>query len=374
MKIVLTGGGSGGHFYPLIAVTEELNKITREQNLLAPEIFFMSDKPYDKRLLFENDIIFKKVITGKLRRYFSVQNITDIFKTGWGIIAGFFTVFGIYPDIVFSKGGYTSFPAVLAARILRIPLIIHESDSVPGRANRWAGKFAGRIAVSYAEAAKFFPQGRTAWTGNPIRKEIQTPATGAHALLQFNRATPTILVLGGSQGALLINNVILEILPELLEEFQVIHQMGTANFKSVTEVISVILKDSPNKNRYRPFDYLAADSLRMAVGCADIIISRAGSTIFEIALWGKPSIIVPITDSHGDHQRENAVAYAKSGSCLVIEEANLKPHILISEVRRIINDSKLKKQMAESARRFAKPDAAEKIARAILGIALTHEQ
>src|SRR3989338_10595431 len=125
MKIVLTGGGSGGHFYPLIAVTEEINKITREQNLLAPEIFFMSDKPYDKRLLFENDIIFKKVITGKLRRYFSVQNITDIFKTGWGIIAGFFTVFGIYPDIVFSKGGYTSFPSVLSSPILRISLILH---------------------------------------------------------------------------------------------------------------------------------------------------------------------------------------------------------------------------------------------------------
>src|SRR5262245_12704460 len=123
----------------------------------------MSDTPYDERLLFDNDITFKKVPAGKLRRYFSLKNLSDTFKTAWGAIAAVVSVFSVYPDVVFSKGGYASFPAILAARIFRIPLVIHESDTVPGRTNQFAGKFARRIALSYAEAASYFPQDRIAW-------------------------------------------------------------------------------------------------------------------------------------------------------------------------------------------------------------------
>ena len=373
MKILLTGGGSGGHFYPLIAVAEELNRITAQEKLVKPELHFLSDSSYDEKMLFDNDISFTKVSAGKLRRYFSIKNIFDSFKTLWGAIKAVFAVFFIYPDVIFSKGGYASFPAVLASRILRIPLVIHESDTVPGRANQWAGKFAKRIAVSYPEASEFFPKDRVAWTGQPIRNEIKETAQGAHRLLAFDKNIPTILILGGSQGAAPINDAVLDILSELVKEFQVIHQTGANNLQTVTGMSRVILEESPSAMRYRPFDYLKGESLKMAAGAADIVVSRAGSAIFEIAFWGKPSVIIPISDSNGDHQRKNAIAYAKSGACLVIEEANLKPHILLSELRRLASDSSLKTRMSESARAFAKPDAAEKIARAILSLALRHE-
>ncbi|OHA17631.1 MAG: undecaprenyldiphospho-muramoylpentapeptide beta-N-acetylglucosaminyltransferase [Candidatus Taylorbacteria bacterium RIFCSPHIGHO2_01_FULL_46_22b] len=375
MKILLTGGGSGGHFYPLIAVAEELNRITHEEKLVTPELFFMSDAPYDQKALFDNDIVFKKVPAGKLRRYVSIQNFFDIFKTIWGTIHAFFTVFAIYPDVIFSKGGYGSFPATLAARILRIPLIIHESDSVPGRANAWAGKFATRIAVSFSNAVQYFPLKKTAWTGNPVRNEVKTLLReGVHQLLHFDAKVPTLLVLGGSQGAQLLNNTLLDVLNELVREFQVIHQTGPNNFKEVSNVSSVALQDNQFKNRYRPFSYLDTETLKMAAGAADIILSRAGAgAISEIAIWGKPSIIVPITDSNGDHQRKNAIEYEKSGACVVIEEGNLKPHILFADLKRLIEDKSLLQKMSAGAQQFAKPDAAEKVARGIIAIALKHE-
>ncbi len=375
MKIVLTGGGSGGHFYPLIAVAEEINKIVDEQKILKPDIYFLSDKPYDQKALFDNDIVFKKVTAGKLRQYFSIRNIFDPIKTGWGVIRALFTVFWIYPDVVFSKGGYASFPAVIAARMLRIPVVIHESDSVPGRANRWAGKFAKRIAVSYQEAATYFTGKNVALTGNPVRASLRSPSVaGAHELLRFDRTIPTILALGGSQGAEKINNAILDSLSELTKEYQIIHQAGSANLADVQSVSSTILRENEFSSRYRVFDFLHDDALRAAVAASDLIISRAGAgALSEIALWAKPSIIIPITSSNGDHQRKNALAYAKNGACIVIEEENLKPHILISEIRNILGNQELQKQMAGRARATAQPDAAEKIARTIISIALKHE-
>lgn len=373
MKILLTGGGSGGHFYPLVAVAEELNRITAEERLIKPELYFLSDKPYDEKALFDNDITFKRISAGKLRRYFSIKNFSDTFKTAWGIVRALFTVFNIYPDVIFSKGGYVSFPVIIASRLFRIPLVIHESDTVPGRTNVWAAKFAKRVAVSYPETADLFPKDKVAWTGQPMRKEILTLTPGARELLGFSKEIPTVLILGGSQGATLINDSILDILSELVKEFQIIHQTGAPNIDAVTKVSKIILKDSPNASRYRPFDYLLGDSLKMAAGAADFVISRAGSSIFEIAVWGKPSVIIPITDSNGDHQRKNAIAYLKSGACLVIEEANLKPHILLSELRRLVSDTQLRSQMSLNAKAFARTDGAEKIARTILNIALKHD-
>ena len=146
MKILLTGGGSGGHFYPIIAIAEELNELIKENRLVMPEIFYMSDEPYNEGLLYENNIIFKQVDTGKIRRNPSVlsllKNVIDIFKIILGSIKGLWMVFSIYPDVVFGKGGYASFPALFAARVLNIPVVIHESDTVPGKVNAWAGKFA----------------------------------------------------------------------------------------------------------------------------------------------------------------------------------------------------------------------------------------
>ncbi len=373
MKILLTGGGTGGHFYPLIAVAQSIRKIAKEKKLLDPELYYMAPTKYDEQALFENGIIFESSYAGKVRRYFSLLNITDAFKTAWGVMNAIISVWRIYPDVIFSKGGYVSFPVVCAAKLLRIPLIIHESDSKPGRVNLWAGKFAQKIALSYEQAASFFPQDKVAYTGNPIRKEITTAiTTGAREYLKLNDSIPVILILGGSQGSQRINDAIIDILPELVSKYYVIHQTGKNNIEEMTRTAQVVLNENRYADRYKPFAYLNSLALRMAAGTSNLIISRAGSQIFEIALWKVPSIIIPIPPEVSHDQTSNAFAYAAKGACSVIEEVNLTPHILQAEIERIIEKPEVHSRMSESAGSFARLDAADIIAKELISIGLRH--
>jgi len=376
MKIVFTGGGTGGHFYPIIAVTQRVNKIIDDEKILGAKLYYISDSPYDKDALFENGLLYEEVNAGKMRKYFSFKNFSDIFKTGFGVIGGVFKLFSIYPDVVFGKGGYASFPTILAARILRIPVLIHESDSAPGRVNKWGGRFAKKVAVSFKEAADYFPKKTVAWTGQPIRSEIEYPAEHNKALEYFKLESnlPVILILGGSQGAEIINNTILDALPKLTKNYQIIHQTGVRNLKMVTERANVILTGNQNKSRYVPIDFLNSLQLKMAAGASNIIISRAGSFLFEFASWGIPSILVPITNTNEDHQRKNAFNYARAGACSVIEEMNMTANILCSEIDRIVGDKTIWERMKKNALAFNKPDAAEKIARELVDMALEHEK
>jgi UDP-N-acetylglucosamine--N-acetylmuramyl-(pentapeptide) pyrophosphoryl-undecaprenol N-acetylglucosamine transferase len=376
MKIVFTGGGTGGHFYPIIAVAEKVNKIIDQENIIGAKLYYISDSPYDKEMLFENGLLYEEVASGKMRTYFSMKNFSDIFKTLFGVINAIYKLFSIYPDVVFGKGGYASFPTLFAARILRIPVIIHESDSAPGRVNKWAGYFAKKIAVSFIEAAEYFPKKKVAWTGQPIRVEIENPASRKEALEYFKLESniPVVLVLGGSQGAELINNTILDALPRLLENYQVIHQTGVKNFQAVMDRAEVVLGDSSNKLRYVSMPFLNPLAMKMAAGAATIIISRAGSTLFEIASWGVPSILVPFKESNADHAKKNAFNYARAGACSVVEEMNMTANILSAEIERITNDKVDYDNMAKNAKAFVKPDAAMKIARALVDIALSHEK
>lgn len=375
MKIVFTGGGTGGHFYPIIAVVQKVNKIIDEEKILGVKLYFISDGPYDKQALVENSLEFIQIDAGKRRTYFSFKNFTDFFKMGFGTLNAVYQIFSMYPDVVFGKGGYASFPTVFAAKILRIPVVIHESDSVPGRVNKWAGRFAKKVAISFPEAAQYFPKKTTAWTGHPIRAEIEQAAPKDKALEYFKleKDLPVIVILGGSQGAELINNVVLDSLPRLLKNFQIIHQTGVRNFKMVTGRADVVLKDNPNKIRYTPVPFMNPLMMKMAAGAATIIVSRAGSTLFEIASWGVPSILVPFTESHGNHSKKNAFSYARSGACVVIEEMNMTANILSSELERILSDSALLEKMKAGANSFNKPEAASKIAHELLAMALEHE-
>jgi len=373
MKILLTGGGTGGHFYPLIAVAESIRKIAKEEKLLNADIYYMAPAKYDEMALFENGIIYESSYAGKMRRYFSLLNVTDLFKTAFGVIHAIISVWRIYPDVVFGKGGYVSFPVLFAARILGIPVIIHESDSHPGRVNLWAGKFAKKIAISYKQAAEFFPKDKVAFTGNPVRKDIVTSITeGAREYLKLDDTLPTILILGGSQGSQKINDAVIDILPELVKKYYVIHQTGKNNIEEMTNTAAVILNESIHRDRYKPFAYLNSLALRMAAGASSLIISRAGSQIFELALWQIPSIIIPIPPEISHDQTSNAFAYAASGACSVIEEVNLSPHILAAEIDRIIEKPGIAEAMKKGAAAFAHKDAADTIARAILEIALSH--
>ncbi len=276
--------------------------------------------------------------------------------------------------MVFGKGGYASFPTLLAAKIFRIPVVIHESDAEPGRVNRWAGKFAQKIAVSYPEAAQFFPKDKVAVTGNPVRKAALFPAReGAYEFLKLRHDMPVIFITGGSQGAQAINEVVLAALPQLIEKYQIVHQTGQDNFKDLEGRARVVLANSLHAEHYKPYDYLNDLAMRMTAGVAILVISRAGSTIFEIAGWGLPSIIIPIPEPISHDQTKNAFSYARSGACVVIEQNNLTPGLLIAEIQRIFDKPELSKKMAEAARNFARPDAAKAIANALIDIALSHE-
>ena len=222
MKIVFTGGGTGGHFYPIIAVAREMNAIAREKKLFELKLFYFGPDPYDSRALYENGIGFKQSTAGKLRRYFSLLNFSDLFKTTLGSIRSIWQLYRIYPDVVFSKGGYASFPTVLAARILRIPVVIHESDASPGRVNSWAGKFARKVAVSYPETSGFFEtkNKNVALTGNPIRRELyDIGKKSGNDFLKFDLEVPTLLIIGGSQGSQRINDAVLDSLAKLVEKY-----------------------------------------------------------------------------------------------------------------------------------------------------------
>ena len=377
MKILFTGGGSGGHFYPIIAVAEALNDMTRERKILEPKLYYAAPDPYDKEVLIANNITFVATAAGKRRHYFSILNFFDFFKTAWGVVRALLRVFFLYPDVVFGAGGYASFPTLLAARIFRIPVVIYATDTVPSRVNRWAGRFAVKVAVSFPEAAEFFPKDKVAHTGNPVRKSAMLPAReGGHEFLKFKKEIPTLVVLGGSQGAHALNDCLLDALPRLLQKYQIVHQTGERNLKEVQGRADIVLGNNFElKERYKAFGYLNDVALRMAAGAAALVISRAGAgSIFEIASWGLPSIVVPIPEDVSHDQTKNAFAFARAGATSVVEQNNLTPGLLVSEVDRILGKPELARGMGEKARAFARPDAAKTIANALLDIALSHEQ
>ncbi|MDR3546920.1 MAG: UDP-N-acetylglucosamine--N-acetylmuramyl-(pentapeptide) pyrophosphoryl-undecaprenol N-acetylglucosamine transferase [Candidatus Pacebacteria bacterium] len=378
MKIVFTGGGTGGHFYPIIAIAEAIRAEARERDLLDPELYFVSSKPFDAQALFANGIAFIQCPAGKVRRYFSLANISDLFVTVWGTLRAIGILFSIYPDVVFSKGGYASVPTILAAHFLRIPIVIHESDAKPGRANILAARYAYRIGVAFDSVAEYLPlksRPNIARVGIPVRAALVHPEVeGAKQLLGLDPELPTVLILGGSLGSSRINDMVIGGLNELMAIANVIHQTGKDNFKEVEAESSVILEKSEHKNRYHAFPYLSAESLRQAASAADIIVSRAGSsTINEISLWSKPAILIPIPESVSHDQRTNAYAYARTGAAVVLEEENMSPHVLVSEVHRILTTPGVAESMAQHSSSFANPDAARSIADELITIGLSHD-
>jgi UDP-N-acetylglucosamine--N-acetylmuramyl-(pentapeptide) pyrophosphoryl-undecaprenol N-acetylglucosamine transferase len=370
-RIVLVGGGSGGHFYPLIAVAERLNDLKAQgQNL---ELYYMGPEKYNEDELTRNNLQFVKIPTGKRRKYFSVLNFFDTFKIFFGFFFAVGKLYIIYPDAVFSKGGYTSVPVVLAAWVLRIPIMIHESDTKAGSANRLGARLARYIAISFDDAAKFFPAYKTALTGIPLRREFLQPAANPMAQLGLPSDKPLLFVTGGSLGSQRINNLILESLDDLLPHFAIFHQTGEKNEQTVRQSSAQLITDTSLLAHYFVKGTLTGHEMHLAQSAATIIISRAGTgTIFEIAQKGKPSIIIPIPEDVSHDQRTNAYAYARSGAASVLEEANLTDSLLTSEINRIMHDTETYTAMSTAAKTFARGDAGVTIANTLIGITKEH--
>lgn len=369
MKILFVGGGTGGHFYPLIAVAEEIRDLQPNA-----ELYYIGPDPYNQK---ELDILSIKYIycpAGKVRRYFSVQNFIDFFRTLAGIFVAWYKLFILYPDVIFSKGSFTSVPVLLLARFYRIPVVIHESDSKPGRANKLAKKFARYIGIAYSDVASYFPETKIARVGIPIRRALKQKIADPFAELGIPNDKPLIYVTGGSSGAERLNALILDSLSLLLPQYRIFHQTGPENEKVITQSAQALLLNQPDLLQYYYVKgSIPSTTVSALLQASALVITRAGSTtLFEVALHGKPAIVIPIPEDISHDQRTNAYSYARSGAGSVIEEHNLTKHLLQAEIQSIMTDPGKYKKMSEGAKAFSAPDAGKTIAEVITSIAFEH--
>ena len=371
IRICLTGGATGGHLFPLVFVGKEIKKIAEKENLPI-KIFYLGTKPFKEEILKNEDIDVYFLPEVKLRKYLSFKNLIDIFKLPYAFVLAFYHLFRLMPNLIFSKGGPTSLAIVFAGWLLRIPIFIHESDTLPGLTNRISSFFAKKIFLAFEYAKKYFPEKKTIVVGQPIDTQLLQEKAIFEDYQRFNLDPhrKIILVLGGSQGSKFLNDLIVEALPQLLNLAQVIHQTGEKNYQDVYFYAKgVLLEKNPEKLKdYHPFPFLNHNDLIILMKLSDLVIARAGSgTIFELASLGKPSILIPIEEKvAGLHQLMNARIYDKAGACRVLEEKNAKPHLLVSLVEDILTNEKLMNELKESALNFAKIDASLKIAEEII--------
>lgn len=365
MKILFTGGGTGGHVFPIVAIARELRRLYGKDDL---ELFYIGPKDeFGLILLSQEDFTIKTIFGGKIRRYFSWQNLVDVlFKIPLGVLQSFYLLFTIQPKLVFSKGGSGSIAVTFSAKVLGIPLFIHESDIVPGLSNRTSFAWAAKTFVSFPKTEYFEPS-KTILTGNPIRKELlEGDKEKARKLFNLTFEKPVILFCGGSQGAQFINDFVLNVLNEILKHFEVIHIAGRQSFKDIESEAEVVI-EKDFKKYYHLIGFLDEEKLKHVYKTSDFIISRSGSgSIFEIAALGLPSILVPLPDSAGNHQAKNAYAYAETGAALVIEQENLTVNFFMQKLHSIFLRAEELAKMKEEALRFSKPLAGKAIAREIL--------
>ncbi len=368
MRIVLTGGGTGGHIFPILAVARELKKQLGEKEDL--ELLFLGPEgKLEKRVMEKELIPIKNIISGKFRRYFSLQNFLDALKLPVGIVQSLWHLLVFMPDAVFAKGGYASVPVALAAWLYRIPIVIHESDAMPGMANQILSKIAKRVAVSFSGSENFFSEKKVVLSGNPIRDEI-AKGNREQAIRTFslNPEKKTILVIGGSLGARTINTAILNILSQALKQWQIIHLTGEKEYASVVQEAARIGVKAGHDG-YHPYPFLL-EELPQAFSVADLVISRAGANVItEIAANAKSAILVPIEGSANKHQEQNAFALSQSGAAILLEQSNLGENILLEKIKQIIDDKELNYELTERIKKFYNPKAASVIAEEILKLA-----
>ena len=317
-KIILTGGGTAGHVTPNIALIDPLRDAGFEISYIG------SYNGIEKTLIEARDIPYYGISSGKFRRYFDWKNFTDPIRVQKGIFQAAKLLKQIQPNIVFSKGGFVSVPVVVAARQLRIPVIIHESDMTPGLANKLAFPSATAVCCNFPETVKYLPKGKGVLTGSPIRPELlQGDPAKAREFCGFHEEKPTLLIIGGSLGSVAVNNAVRGILPRLLETFQVIHLCGKGN-------LDPSLSDTEG---YVQYEYIS-DELPDLFALSDLVISRAGANaICELLALRKPSLLIPLpaSASRGD-QLLNAASFEKQGFSAVLQEETITPDLLYSAI------------------------------------------
>ena len=317
-RIILTGGGTAGHVTPNIALLPRLKELQYDVHYIG------SYNGIEKELIEQFGIPYHGISTGKLRRYFSLQNFTDPFRVVKGLDEARKLVKILKPDVIFSKGGFVSVPVVLAGKSRKVPTIIHESDMTPGLANKLSLSSATKICCNFPETLAHLPEGKALLTGSPIRQELLSgDKYKALSFLKFSSDKPVIMIVGGSLGAVAVNNAVRAILPELLKNYQIIHLCGKGK---VDETMLHI-------DGYAQFEYVK-EELKDLFAATDIVISRAGANaICELLALHKPNLLIPLSAnaSRGD-QILNARSFERQGFSMVLEEEELTNEVLLSAI------------------------------------------
>ena len=320
-KIVLTGGGTAGHVTPNMALIPELQKRGYEVHYIG------SYEGIEKQLISEMGVKYYGISSGKLRRYIDVKNLSDPFKVLHGYGQARRLLGKIRPDVVFSKGGFVSVPVVVAAKTRRIPCVIHESDMTPGLANKICIPCAVRVCTNFPETLEHLPKEKAVLTGSPIRQELfHGDKAKGMAFCGFDGSKPVLLIIGGSLGAVRVNEAVRAILPSLLEKFDVIHLCGKGK-------VDASLQGTAG---YVQYEYIKKE-LTDLLAAADIMISRAGANaICEILALRKPNILIPLSAaaSRGD-QILNAASFEKQGYSAVIQEEDITNEKLLTMVNQV---------------------------------------
>lgn len=321
--IVFTGGGSAGHVTPNLALIAKL----AEQGWKVD--YIGSRDGIEKGIVGEWNIPFHPISSGKLRRYFDLKNFQDPFKVMKGVWDAYRILRRLRPNVVFSKGGFVTVPVVAAARMLRIPVILHESDLTPGLANRMAIPMATRICVTFPETLKHLPKNKAVLTGIPIRPELACgSADKGWAFTGLSPNKPVLLAVGGSLGSQVINAALRSSLSELLKHFHIVHICGKGNVDA-----------SFSDRHYRQFEYVGKE-LPDLLSIASVVVSRAGATsIFEFLSLHKPMLLIPLSKqaSRGD-QILNARSFEKSGFSKVLQEEELTGNALVAAALELYRD------------------------------------
>jgi UDP-N-acetylglucosamine--N-acetylmuramyl-(pentapeptide) pyrophosphoryl-undecaprenol N-acetylglucosamine transferase len=342
MRLVLSGGGTGGHIIPNIALIHELKERSSQRPDAQLELLYIGSRNgMEKKMIEDLHVPYYGISTGKLRRYFSLQNFIDVFKIPIGFVQALIKLIGFKPKVVFCKGGYVCFPLVMAARLLKIPVILHESDVTPGLANKLSARFATTICISFEESRKFFHGNKKiVLTGNPVRKELMfgNKEDGLR-FVDFNEDKPILLFMGGSLGAEFINEFVWKNLDRLLIHYQVVHICGQGKSKSPEELLKLLdEKRKKNLSRYRIFNFVQQE-LKDLYALANVIITRAGAiTLSEIDFFDKPAILIPLPAknvSRGD-QIENAKIFAKHHLCAILQQDEFTDEQFFDELKHLL--------------------------------------
>ena len=315
-RIVLTGGGTAGHVIPHLALLPYLRQRQWQVTYIG------SRHGIEKQLADAADVPFRAIASGKLRRYFSFRNLSDMFKVGFGIWQSLWLLLSIRPKLVFSKGGYVSVPVVIAASLLRIKVVTHESDLSPGLATRIIARFATEVWTAFDETQ--VKARKVQHVGIPIRDELrQGDVERGRQMCGFKEGRRTLLIMGGSLGSQRINNVVATIVAELVRDYQVIHILGAGNEPSLSH------------SRYRVFPFVNKDFNHL-LRLADMVISRAGAnSIFEFLMLCKPMLLIPLDAGSRGDQIENAACFARKGFAQVLVEQELNGASLLSAIDKL---------------------------------------